>query len=491
MKLLISVALAATLFIGVSIAVPFHMSHSLKGGSMTRLLDLQVSHLSANEAHLLRDVPAQYFYQKLDHFNPSDDTVWSQKYYINSTYWKGDGYPIFFMIGGEGPIDGRYVTSLDYVLYAKTYNALLITLEHRFYGESIPTADLSDANMKYLSSQQALADLANFRQAITKDLNAPNSKWITFGGSYPGCLSAWARLKYPHLFAGSISTSGPVLAELNFVQYLEVVEASLTYFGGSSCPQAIQQATNQIQTMLTTSSGKSQVQSLFKVCAPLQSDDDIANFMSTLAGNIMGVVQYNNEGRGGPNIDDICAGMVGSDPLSAYVNVSNALLAESGASCLDVSYTSMINQMKNATAGATVGGRSWLWQTCQEFGYYQSTDSNSSHVFGNLFPLAFSLKICNDVFGTSYSQQDFQDRIDWSNTYYGDLNFAGSNTFFIHGTIDPWHALGITEDVGPTNPADLITGTAHCANMRMPLPTDPAPLVAARLRTAQQLDFWI
>lgn len=34
------------------------------------------------------------------------------------------------MIGGEGPIDGRYVTSLDYVLYAKTYNALLITLEH-------------------------------------------------------------------------------------------------------------------------------------------------------------------------------------------------------------------------------------------------------------------------------------------------------------------------------------------------------------------------
>lgn len=41
-------------------------------------------------------------------------------------------------------------------------------------------------------------------------------KWIAFGGSYPGSLAAWAREKYPELIYGSISSSGPLLAEVNF-----------------------------------------------------------------------------------------------------------------------------------------------------------------------------------------------------------------------------------------------------------------------------------
>lgn len=71
-------------------------------------------------------------------------------------------------------------------------------------------------NLKYLSSEQALADLANFIQSMTAQYQLTNNKWIIFGGSYAGAMAAWLRLKYPHLAYGAVSSSGPVLAQVNF-----------------------------------------------------------------------------------------------------------------------------------------------------------------------------------------------------------------------------------------------------------------------------------
>lgn len=75
--------------------------------------------------------------------------------------------------------------------------------------------DLSVKNLIYLTSEQALADLATFITK-TKDELKLTGKWIAFGGSYPGSLAAWLRMKYPHLVHGAVSSSGPLLAEVDF-----------------------------------------------------------------------------------------------------------------------------------------------------------------------------------------------------------------------------------------------------------------------------------
>ena len=47
--------------------------------------------------------------------------------------------------------------------------------------------DLSVESLRYLSSEQALADLAVFRQGFNQRYQVPDdAKWISFGGSYPG-----------------------------------------------------------------------------------------------------------------------------------------------------------------------------------------------------------------------------------------------------------------------------------------------------------------
>lgn len=75
-----------------------------------------------------------------------------------------------------------------------------------------------------------------------------NSKVIVFGGSYAGNLAAWFRLKYPHVAIGAIASSAPVMAKVNFLEYLEVVGSSLRYFGGDVCYNAIQQAFQEVLT---------------------------------------------------------------------------------------------------------------------------------------------------------------------------------------------------------------------------------------------------
>ena len=82
----------------------------------------------------------------------------------------------------------------------------------------------------------------------------------------------------------------------------------------------------------------------------------------------------------------------------------------------------------------------------------------------------------------------------WMNEVYGDIGIDGTDIIFPAGTIDPWHALGVTNTTvlpQETEHSLYILGTAHCADLYAPANDDPASLTSAREVIAAQVSEWV
>ena len=63
---------------------------------------------------------------------------------------------------GEYTCEGIFPFRLAPLKDAYDLDAAVVTLEHRFFGQSQPFPTLATENLKYHSALQALADLAQF-----------------------------------------------------------------------------------------------------------------------------------------------------------------------------------------------------------------------------------------------------------------------------------------------------------------------------------------
>ena len=159
-----------------------------------------------------KDCRWELFEQPLSHFDPTNVTF-QQRVCIYDGYVDGDGGPIFFYPGHESPVD-FYINNTGLMWeVGKEVGALLVFAEHRYVGESSPTLTGMSGCLKYLTTEEAMADFAkiawNLTRVATEDGSyaAPTSKIVAFGGSHGARLSTLMRLKYPHLISGAIASS--------------------------------------------------------------------------------------------------------------------------------------------------------------------------------------------------------------------------------------------------------------------------------------------
>ena len=165
--------------------------------------------------------------QTLDHFNAYNQATFKQRWFYNDTFWTGPDNlgPIIFQAGGEGQNDGYLYGFIEE--YAQQVGALLLTAEHRFYGKSRPFTPTSvnyqpsSDKLGLLQVEQALADYLELMtywksSAVNQYFkNCSLCPTIVVGGSYPGELSVWLRMKYPHIFDMALGASAPIFYTSN------------------------------------------------------------------------------------------------------------------------------------------------------------------------------------------------------------------------------------------------------------------------------------
>jgi len=433
----------------------------------------------------------KWFDQRNNHFDKQEVSTWKQRYIVNQTFWRGNGYPIFVMLGGEGPLSD--VELAGYFILnekAEQYGALMVAIEHRFYGKSIPgDGTLSTSNLRLLTADQALADYAVFIDFIKSEFKAADSKVVTFGGSYSGSLSAWMRQKYPNLVDIGYASSAPVFAKLDYPEYFQVVTESV----GPTCASRLTEAYRTIESLMSTNPDK--VLKDFKACKKPVTQLDITTFMEALSDSVAGVVQYSGDNNGLGrrwDVSKMCS-IIGTtgDAYDSYVSFVNEYMLSYGENCTYANYEDEIQELKNTDPNApSAAGRSWTYQTCTEYGYYQTVES-SSVPFSKLINLDYFLGMCKDVYGIDKSHPKAS--VDYTNMYYGGRDVRSDKIVFLNGSVDPWHALGLISDTPKPQdmPVFYIKGTAHCADLYSSCSRDLSTLTNARIGAWKYLDKWL
>ena len=420
-----------------------------------------------------------YTQQKLDHFNEDDDRVFSQRFIMCSNFTVSDNAPVIVYLGGEAPEhDDRAFTSQVYGEFARSVGGVIVSLEHRYYGLSYP-AELPDAsteNLKYLSSEQALADIKQFilylkslqgnqaDNASSPPLKLPyslaDSKVAVAGGSYPGSLAAWMKLKHGDVISGAISNSAPVLAQVDFHGIWDVFadNVKVEAIGGSqACFDFWDNAMYLYASRAMESFSK--VPSWLRPCDKkqkrLSAEEASALAQSVLSSSEVITQNYVDfiDPRGTQGVRRWCqvAEKYSQEKSGTWKAlrdiVYTALKIPANSTCIpegdmpDDSQTNDLSWPVTLDDQSKMAMRLWMYQVCTEFGWLQGfygydRSQPPAWKFMTLYPefdIQASAKDCS-VFGKDFTFDRVENAVEKTNEIYGGRTLEVTNVTFVNGS---------------------------------------------------------
>lgn len=457
----------------------------------------QASIQSTKKDHSNLPYSTHFFPQQLDHFTfkPKSYNVFYQKYLINSTYWdQGPTHtaPIFVYTGNEGDIEWFAANTGFMMDIAPKFHALIVFIEHRFYGESLPFGKdsyKSAEKLGYLSSTQALADYAVLIRSLKQNLSAEASPVVVFGGSYGGMLAAWFRLKYPHIATGALASSAPILQFDDITPWSSFYDAVSQDYKDESinCYEVIKGSWDELTAVSEQKEGLQDLSKTFRTCKNLHSVYSVRDWLWT-AFVYTAMVDYPTQANfmmplPAYPIKEMCK------IIDEFPPGTNKLTKVFSAASLYYNYSSTqpCFDVENETDAHGLNG--WDWQACTEM-VMPMTVSNES-----MFPPStYSLQEFGDECKSRYGVRP---RPHWITTEFGGykikqvLKRYGSNIIFSNGMRDPWSRGGVLKNISSSIIALVTKKGAHHLDFRSATKEDPKWLVEQRNKETEIIQSWI
>jgi hypothetical protein len=448
--------------------------------------------------------PTEYVELPLDHKNLSAGTF-HNRYWVNEEFYKPGG-PVFLLDEGEGRVKEEHVTDLTseqsvLVPLLRQFNGIGIIWEHRYYGDSTPVSinrNTSAMDFKYLNTEQALADVPAFasnfnRSAISYDLTPKGTPWIFVGGSYPGMRAAFMRHLYPETIFASWASSAPVEASVDMSFYHEPIWQGLHSHGLGNCAADIHAAVTALDASVDNVNQSSHLKDT--LYSPRCNNPSNENMAWDLAGIFN---HWQNEGIT-TMLKDFCS-WISTDPETNKLSDERGWAAIKGASFTIDRWSTWTGWNHNCTELSSAGEEvksqaleeqeadtlSWTWQTCTEWGFFQSANIGPHQIISKFNSPDNWQRDCHNRYPGGRESGLIPDwpRTSETNAKYGGWNIRPSNTFWTAGELDPWRTLSPLSDMAfsPRNKAAqtipecgktdsqlfgyLLKDAEHCYDMR-------------------------
>lgn len=407
------------------------------------------------------------FFPNETRYAPHVNGTFNLRYWYDDTYYKPGG-PIFVLLSGETSGVNRLPFLQKGIVnqVAQATGGIGVILEHRYYGTSFPFPNVTIDNLRFLTTEQSLAEIDYFArnvkfETVDDDLTAPNTPWIVYGGSYAGAQAAFLRVAYPDTFLGTISSSGVTAAIVDYWEYFEPIRL----FAPPDCIHNQQTLVDVVDNILLKND-TDEAQALKDAfgLGGISDNRDFANVLTGIygwqstnwdpevnspdffyyCGNLSTTLNFPDLEDKRDTVKDLLSA-AGYDENEATENVMLNAIGYYGETSIAAQNESGVNQnqyftLLNATyyqqvdLEAAEAYRSWNWQVCTEWGYFQTgnTPADIKPIISRLIDLEYTSWMCEAGFNIT-TPPDVA-RVN----KYGNFDIEYPRLAIIGGNADPW-----------------------------------------------------
>lgn len=418
--------------------------------------------------------------------------TYKNRYYVNEAYYSPGG-PVFLLDAGESVTEAMtglflYNSTSFYGRLLQEFHGMGVLWEHRYYGDSVPfgtySTDPDPEQMKYLTTDQALADIPYFAQSFTRDhfreidLTSHNTPWVMMGRSYPGMRAALARQTYPDTIFAAYVSSAPVEARIDASAYFNQVWRALVAKGFENCARDTQAAMQYIDEQLAGNRTAASIkQKILGPGAEANSNGDIAYVLST---PYLALQESGTDGQ----LGDLCT-YLETDPHTNHTAGPHGLASTLGQQYVAERLASWPGFVASANAIRTTNcshgpgpsscdlsqpytdpmALSWVWQTCTEWGYFLAHNAGPLSLVSKYLTVEYQQDLCSRNFPTARKtgRLPVHPPADAFNARHGGWHMRPANTYWTVGEWDPWRAFSVfsTEAFAPDH-AHLSSEVPEC-----------------------------